>query len=69
MSKDTAKKPARTRRFTANVEKARKRLEDKPLAFGKALSMDLITEALEKSKLKYRERKLPPWLTLLPSGT
>jgi len=32
MSKDTAKTPKRTRRFAANVEKVRKRLNEKPLA-------------------------------------
>ena len=64
MSKDTAKTPKRTRRFAANVEKARKRLDEKPLAFEEALSMDLVTQALAESKLEYRERKLPPWITL-----
>lgn len=64
MSKDTAKTPRRTRRFAANLQKTRKRLDEKPLAFEKPLSMDLVTEALAESKLEYRERKLPPWITL-----
>ena len=64
MSQHTAKSPRRTRRFAANLQKARKRLEEEPLGFEKALSMELVTEALAESKTEYRERKLPPWLTL-----
>ncbi len=63
-SRNASRPPRRTRRFAANVEKARKRLDEKPLAFKKALSMELVSEALAESKLKYRERKLPPWITL-----
>ena len=64
MSKITAKRPKRTRHFAANVEKARKRLDEKPLALEGALSMELVTEAVAESKLEFRVRKLPPWLTL-----
>ncbi|NOZ72349.1 MAG: IS4 family transposase [Chloroflexi bacterium] len=64
MPKDTVRTPKRTRRFAANVEKARKRLEEKPLAFEKALSMELVSQAITESKLEYRQRKFPPWLTL-----
>ncbi len=64
MSKNTAKHSKCTRRFAANVEKARKRLAEKPLAFEEALSMDLIMRALAEAGVEFRERKLPPWVTL-----
>jgi len=64
MSKDTKKCSNSTRRFAANLEKARKRLEERPLAFEDALSRELIGQAIEDSGLEFRERKLPPWLTL-----
>ena len=64
MSKSSTQRGNRTRRFAANVAKARRRLEERPLAFQKALSMELVSEALAESKVEYRERKFPPWLTL-----
>ena len=64
MSKDTGKAGKGTRRFAATVEKARKRLAEKPLAFGKALSMELVEQAMAAVNLQFRRRKLPPWLTL-----
>jgi hypothetical protein len=46
------------------VEQVKKRLQERPLAFEAALSMELILEALQRCKVEFRERVYTPWVTL-----
>ena len=51
-------------RFGCHVELVKRRLQESPLAFEKALSMDMIKTALERCQFEFRDRVYCPWVTV-----
>lgn len=51
-------------RFDCHVETVKRRLSEMPLAFEKALSIDLVKAALERCQFEFRDRVYCPWVTV-----